>query len=1008
MDERINYYLLLELDPSIDDPGAIERAIQEKKRRWANESNQGHIAARRKAKLYLGQIADIQRVMSDPDTRAAAAVEARRLLLEQRRDRLRDLDSRIAMFRAGGKVTSEAVARLVKELGGSLPEAEILDRLRAAGLSPDQEPPTAASAAAAKPRLDASRMDAMRPELQVLHHANLYEFLNMSPRSSPRTLRDRADEINREILNIGRTDPESNARKALCGQCLALFSSDDEKQRYDNTLAFETMESLRPHIEIAGEDGFITTDEQDELVKQARARGVEAEDARAYLEQVAKQRKPPWRIQPVAKLPSEELPQCGFCGTLAKSASTKRCEECGEVLVLTCPRCAAEMPTSRAACGECGCRIGDAPVVKSLLRDGERCAATGDITGALAAIDRALVYWPAWAAAVALRKEVVTRRDAREAQLREVDGFVRARKLIEARAALERTRRSYGERGSEDTGRQIAEEIARAEALQREGDKLRAAGHGEEAMERYEQALEACADLASAQIALAATPPNAPTSLSLVPLQRGFHLTWRSGEAPGPRRRHRFLIVRKSGSRPQHQGDGTRIAEVTAEQFDDLGVEAGAPYCWAVFSARGEVVSRTSAAVGPHLLAADVSDAQVLAGDGEVALRWARPPGSARIEVWRNTGDPPARRGEGERVSAGADGLQDSGRRNGQCYGYLVLAVYPDPAKPGAELFAPGVHLVATPAPPPPPLLDLRAGRDGSRIVLTWTPPPGASVQIRRGSRVPESPPGALLPITAAERFGQLVDIPSPGSAELRSETQGQIVFTPLTVAGATMVVGQPAIITMVDDVTDLRAHTNGREIVLTWRWPPGTDEVLVAYTHDHHPISPRELGANCARVTRAGYQRTNGWELRAAKTARHFFTVFVKASSGDLHSPGARILETMGQTTTVRYCVGLKKGGLLGRSLQAAWVDLECSDGIPALPALLVLGKSGQQPLSPTDGVLLAEVPELRFTEGRARIDLPTERAGKSTYVKVFFKDGKHAREIRLLPAANEELRLG
>ena len=138
----------------------------------------------------------------------------------------------------------------------------------------------------------------------------------------------------------------------------------------------------------------------------------------------------------------------------------------------------------------------------------------------------------------------------------------------------------------------------------------------------------------------------------------------------------------------------------------------------------------------------------------------------------------------------------------------------------------------------------------------------------------------------------------------------------------------------------------------------------------------------------------------------RHFITVFVK--SGDLHSPGARVVETMGHDTIVRYRVGVKKSGLLGRTIEAAWLDLECADPLPGLPAVVALGKNGQQPLSPSDGTLLVEVAEVHFRDGRARIDIPRENVRPSLQVKLFFKDGRHAREIRLLPGAENELRLG
>jgi hypothetical protein len=273
---------------------------------------------------------------------------------------------------------------------------------------------------------------------------------------------------------------------------------------------------------------------------------------------------------------------------------------------------------------------------------------------------------------------------------------------------------------------------------------------------------------------------------------------------------------------------------------------------------------------------------------------------------------------------------------------------------------------------------------------------------------MPDLTVGSVMPIRSVEQIGKLVEVRAPGNTEFRIEEPGRLIFVPLTTAGESAVIGEPAAVVTIDDVTNLCSKTNGREIMLTWDWPPGTEEVAVCYKNDAYSTRPDEPGITRARVTHGAYDRCHGFEVRALRRDRHYFTVFVIDATGHLYSAGARILEPMGQGTTVRYCVSLKKAGLLRRGVTEVWLDLQCDKPVCSLPALLLLGKDGRQPLSPSDGQLLVEIPELHFAEGRARIDIPKERTRPSTYVKLFFKDGRHAQEIRLMPGSAEELRLG
>ena len=1000
--ERPNFYLLLELDPSVDDWKVIEQRIQDKQREWSRDRSMGNPKARRKAESSLAQLTDIKTVLSNAETRREEAKEAVRQQQKGKQEKARELDETIAVLKSSGAPCSEdTIRRLVQQLAGAFSADEIRKRLRTAGV-PLGDPGSEKARRAPKPMIDKVTAGNVRQNLDHLKLATLYDFLELNPRSSSKALTDRADEIYRENQRLGKTDPDTSARNALAGLCKSLFPNDQEKAKYDNYLAIEVMEQLKPRLELAGADKFIGREELDALVKQARQRGVSAEDALAYIEDHAASRN--WGIhRDGSALPAEAFKLCGFCSELAPATASK-CPRCGESLEIECPRCGARNPSSNDACQSCGCRTGDAPLVKALLKEGERLALEGDSSGALRSLDKALLYWPGWKPAAEARQRIEARRLERENALAEIETLAQGRKLTSARSALDRFERTHGTAGLDDLRRRLQEGLARAEAAFQDGERQQRAGKAEAALDRYEEALAACADFEPALRAMAASPPPPPTSLEVTPTAAGFRLAW---QAPATARSLAFRILRKAGGAPQNLEDGEKLAEVRGTGLDDASVPVGIPWFYAVFSQRGGIPCHQPATGGPHLRTAEVEDLELFAGDGDVTLRWAPPPGCRRIEIWRRQGAAPGRPGEGTALTVAGNSAHDTGLSNGVLYGYRAVAFFADPSRPHGEIVTPGRTATATPVAPPAAVMDLAASRTGKTVLLSWTPVLGATVQLRQSTKLPDYSPGLILPASQADRFGALVPGATGNSAQVTLTGQGRVYFVPLTVASGTAVAGRAAEVTTLDAVTQLKARRTGPHLALTWDWPAGTEETLVAWAHDRHPEDPRQAQGQQARVTRREYERAGCWLLQNVESRPHYISVFAKAPEGDLYAPPARIVETFGQGASVSYRVGVKKS-LLRRSVEAAWLELTSSSGDGLiLPALVVVGKAHTVPISPRDGEVLLTVDSLRFERGKALLPLPAQSWPGRPYVKLFFQDAAAAREIRLLPAEKERLQI-
>src|SRR3954468_515018 len=235
--ERPNFYLLLELDLNVDDWLAIQQRLLEKQRAWANDKTMGNPKARRRAESSLAMLQEIETVLKDPESRQKEAKEARRQQKAVDEIKFRDLDEAIAILKSGGVPCSdEQIRKLVAELGGAVPEAEVRKRLRAAGVPLAGAAGSAAPARAAKPQIDKVTADKIQQELRHLGHVSLYEYLELPQQSSPKALADRAEEIYKESLRLGRTDATASAQNALFGFCKTIFREEAEKAKYDNYL----------------------------------------------------------------------------------------------------------------------------------------------------------------------------------------------------------------------------------------------------------------------------------------------------------------------------------------------------------------------------------------------------------------------------------------------------------------------------------------------------------------------------------------------------------------------------------------------------------------------------------------------------------------------------------------------------------------------------------------------------------------------------------------------------
>jgi hypothetical protein len=270
----------------------------------------------------------------------------------------------------------------------------------------------------------------------------------------------------------------------------------------------------------------------------------------------------------------------------------------------------------------------------------------------------------------------------------------------------------------------------------------------------------------------------------------------------------------------------------------------------------------------------------------------------------------------------------------------------------------------------------------------------------------PSAREGDTLDPAGTERLGTLVPIQARDHCVFRPA--GSITYLlPLVIAGDLAVVGRSIEIALLDGIDALRTRRTGFTIVLTWAWPSTVDEVLLLYRYDRFPISPEDGDATATRCSRAAYERKGCWELHAVEERPHYFSVYAAATPKGPYSAPAQCIERMGQERIVRYKLVRRRYLPLLPWVREVGIQLRADTDL-RLSNLLLVGKPRALPLSPGDGMTLATIAQLELVKGSGWIPVDRSRLDADTHLKLFFRDEAAAADVRLLPGAAAEMRVG
>lgn len=365
--QRINYYELLELDPSVETKAQIEKAIDAKKKKWLTTKMMG-IGDQNQAdaEAYLKMLDDIKDVMlENPAKRKAEARERRDQLANSQRELRASLVEEIDLHSEGGYILTSIRDEFLGTFS-ALGEATIDAEIRKQGKTVVDEIPKEDAAF-----FDPSEFEELVSKLAFISKRDIYDLLD---RPASTTNADLLALVNTELDRLRKiphkvkSDPQLQMKQTVLRKCLPIFRSADLRAQYDNSLKrYPYEKALRETaLKVMRSRGHLDADATSKLVARAVKKGLDATEAGRYLDGLERDGIGPAQPDTPAAKP-QTCPDCAH----ENDAGVRACQKCGSKLLEQCPKCRNDKPVADAACWSCAFTSADAARFQSLCSESQ-------------------------------------------------------------------------------------------------------------------------------------------------------------------------------------------------------------------------------------------------------------------------------------------------------------------------------------------------------------------------------------------------------------------------------------------------------------------------------------------------------------------------------------------------------------------------------------------------------------------------------------------------------------
>jgi len=982
----------LHLDCS--DVGEIEQAVKTVTAFWVKQKN--NIKYRRLVERLL-EVAGPQgktdlRTLTDPTARA----EQRKVVEQERRQqqevRFEKLKISISGFAAKGYITpaekTDLIARYLKE---GFTEKEIVSLIHVPEREGRKKLPTDSG-------IEAVVSNQIRTNLATLKMRDLYEFLGIDKNASPQEIKRRHSELTSE-WNLRLNTFDKSAANVLLSIVQTHFFGGMEK--YENSRVATILDRLRPEIRMMAADKHIAREEFEHLLTLATKSGLEKTVATEYILSLAEEcgASLEWSA-------GEETIACASCSTLCPK-SAEKCKTCGSDLRTDCPKCKTRVVTSQRACTNCGFIVANLPKVKLLVRQAQLALEDLSTADALSYARQAEELWGRSDDIASILQKIHTTRKAFDEIRSRLDNALAERRLHAARQILAELmqRAPLHTWPDNKTTRQISDEV-QSELSRAEGALQQAAEH--ERNRRYDDAVFAflktlaiASDTEDARNGLKRHPPGPATNVRASLSKNHVLVQWSASPAVGDLK---YVVVRRESRPPSTPNDGQTVARTTAMSCEDPAPRTGSTVFYAVFVERGGAVSDASASPG-LLIALEVSDFRLEAGDGTVRGSWNFDLPEARVRVFCREGQPPEKN-LGREVNVSGHSFKDTNLNNGRIYYYRIQVEYRDVK--GYSVLSTGIVDSIKPEQPPKPVDHILITYDEGLINLTWTPPPHGTVSIYRNVNQPNWKSGTQIPLANATQLGTRVQTKSESQAIDSNPPDGPIYYTPLTVSGDVAVVGAPRRFVALPDVSNLKAEDFGRYLQLRWDWPKDCKSAMVAWRPDSFPEDSNDPRATKHKISLGQYEREGSFRVENPTEDTYKFVVFAALEMGveTVYSAGVR----KGARAELRKIAPVAIFYTFSRGIfrrKRFTLVLSVERDIARLPEMVVVAKpGGLQPLRSNDGAVVSTFKGTDLRAGKkVSFEFEVNVLQRPTYFRAFFSEASSYQRFRLIDPPTNQL---
>lgn len=976
------------------DVGDIELAVKTVTAFWVKQKN--NIRFKRLVERLL-EVAGPQgatdlRTLKDPTARA----EQRKVVEQERRQqqeiRFEKLKISISGFAAKGYITptekTDLIARYLKE---GFTEKEIVSLIHV----PEREGRKKLSI---DPGIEPVVGNQIRTNLATLKKRDLYEFLGVDKNASSKEIQRRYSELTSEWDRRLNTF-EKSAAQALLGIVQTHFFRGMEK--YENLRVAAILDRLRPEIRMMAADKHIAREEFEHLLTLATKSGLEKTVATEYILALAEEcgASLEWAA-------GEETIACASCSTLCPK-SAEKCKTCGSDLRTDCPKCKTRVVTSQRACTNCGFIVANLPKVKLLVRQAQLALEDLSTSDALNYARQAEVLWGRSDEVAAIFQKIETTRKALEEIRGRLDTALVDRRLYAARQILAELmqRAPLHTWPDNKTTKQISDEVQsqlnRAEAALQQAVEHERNRRYDDAVFAFLKTLTIASDADDARNGLKRLPPRPATNVRASLSKNHVLVQWSPSPAVGDLK---YIVVRRESRPPSTPSDGQTVTRTTATSCEDPAPRAGSTVFYAVFVERGGAVSDASASTG-LLIALEVADFRLEAGDGIVRGSWNLDLPEARVRVFCREGQPPEKN-LGREIDISGHSFKDTNLKNGRIYYYRIQVEYRDIK--GYAVLSPGIVDSVKPEQPPKPVDHILITHDEGLINLTWTPPPHGTVNIYRNVNQPNWESGTQIPLANLSQLGTRIQTRSESQAIDSNPPDGPIYYTPLTVSGDIAIVGTPRRFVALPDVSNLKAEDFGRYLQLRWDWPKDCKSALVAWRADSFPEDSADPRATKHKISLGQYEREGSFRVENPAEDTYKFVVFAALEMGveTVYSAGVR----KGARAELRKVSPVAVSYTVSRGIfrrKRFTLVLSVERDVARLPEMVVVAKpGGLQPLRSNDGAVVSTFSSTELRAGEKRsFEFEVNGLQRPTYFRAFFREPSSYQRFRLIDPPTSQL---